>query len=71
MNGRPQRRIAVAKQRNFALLRPVADHASHEQVRDLVLHGYAEHAVTTIRGAFVVNHRSWQEGHEPWVQTNF
>jgi hypothetical protein len=31
------------------LFRPVADDASHEQVRDLVFHGYAEDTVTSTR----------------------
>jgi hypothetical protein len=49
VNGRSQRKATMANRRSFALLRPVADHASHEQARDLVPHGYAEHTVATTR----------------------
>jgi hypothetical protein len=40
----PARQYAVnGERRSFALLRPVADAASQERVRDLVLQAYAEH----------------------------
>jgi hypothetical protein len=40
----PTRHYAVnGEKRNFALLRPVADAASQERVRDLVLQAYAEY----------------------------
>jgi hypothetical protein len=47
-NGRnvtfPARQYAVnGERRSFALLRPVADTAAQERVRELVLNAYAEH----------------------------
>ena len=40
----PARQYTVSgDRRSFALLRPVADAASQERVRDLVLQAYAEH----------------------------
>jgi hypothetical protein len=40
----PSRQYTVSgDRRSFALLRPVADAASQERVRDLVLQSYAEH----------------------------
>ena len=40
----PSRQYTViGDRRSFALLRPVADAASQERVRDLVLQAYAEH----------------------------
>ena len=40
----PARQYTVnGDRRSFALLRPVADAASQERVRDLVLQAYAEH----------------------------
>ena len=52
VNDRSQRKNTVANRHGFALLRPVVDDASHEQVRDLVFHGYAEDTVTTTPHAF-------------------
>ena len=40
----PARQYSVnGERRSFALLRPIADAASQERVRDLVLQAYAEH----------------------------
>ena len=40
----PSRQYIVSgDRRSFALLRPIADAASQERVRDLVLQAYAEH----------------------------
>ena len=38
--------FAVWERRSFALLRPIADAASQERVRDLVLQAYAEYEDT-------------------------
>ena len=55
-NGRnvtfPARQYTVnAERRSFALLRPVADAASQERVRDLVLQAYAEYEGTASEAA--------------------
>jgi len=43
----PSRQYTVSgDRRSFALLRPIADAASQERVRDLVLQAYAEHEQT-------------------------
>jgi hypothetical protein len=40
----PARQYSVnGERRSFALLRPIADTAAHEAVRDLILAAYAEH----------------------------
>ena len=40
----PARQYAVnGERRSFALLRPIADIAAQERIRDLVLQAYAEH----------------------------
>ena len=44
----PSRQYTVGgNRRNFALLRPVADAAAQERVRDLVLQAYAEYEETS------------------------
>ena len=44
----PARQYTVnGERRSFALLRPIADAASQERVRDLVLQAYAEHEETS------------------------
>jgi hypothetical protein len=49
----PARQYSVnGERRSFALLRPIADAAAQERVRDLVLKAYAEHEE---RGAIAVN----------------
>jgi hypothetical protein len=48
----PARQYAVnGERRIFALLRPIADAASQESVRDLVLQAYAEHEQEIARTA--------------------
>ena len=42
---------AGGERRNFALLRPIADAASQERVRDLVLEAYAEYEETATQAA--------------------
>ena len=43
----PSRQYTVSgDRRSFALLRPIADAASQERVRDLVLQAYAEYQLT-------------------------
>ena len=40
----PARQYTVnGERRSFALLRPVADNAAHDRIRDLVLQAYAQH----------------------------
>ena len=40
----PARQCSVnGERRTFTLLRPLADTAAHERVRDLILHAYAEY----------------------------
>jgi hypothetical protein len=43
--------LAHGERRSFALLRPIADAASQERVRDLVLQAYAEYEDTTTETA--------------------
>ena len=55
-NGRnvtfPARQYAVdGERRSFALLRPIADAASQERVRNLVLQAYAEYEETATEAA--------------------
>jgi hypothetical protein len=46
----PARQYSVnGDRRSFALLRPVADAAAQERVRELVLHSYAEHEEAACR----------------------
>ena len=48
----PARQYAVnGEKRSFALLRPIADAASQERVRDLVLRAYAEYEATATEAA--------------------
>ena len=48
----PSRQYTVSgDRRSFALLRPVADAASQERVRDLVLQAYAEYEATATQAA--------------------
>ena len=48
----PSRQYTVSgDRRSFALLRPVADAASQERVRDLVIQAYAEYEVSTTQAA--------------------
>ena len=48
----PSRQYTVSgDRRSFALLRPVADAASQERVRDLVLRAYAEYEETASEAA--------------------
>ena len=48
----PARQYSVGgERRNYALLRPIADAASQEQVRDLVLQAYAEYEQTATEAA--------------------
>ena len=48
----PSRQYTVSgDRRSFALLRPVADAASQERVRDLVLQAYAEYEETATQAA--------------------
>ena len=48
----PSRQYTVSgDRRSFALLRPVADAASQERVRDLVLQAYAEYEESATRAA--------------------
>jgi hypothetical protein len=48
----PSRQYTVSgDRRSFALLRPVADAASQERVRDLVLRAYAEYEETATEAA--------------------
>ena len=48
----PSRQYTVSgDRRSFALLRPVADAASQERVRDLVLQAYAEYEDTAAQAA--------------------
>ena len=48
----PSRQYTVSgDRRSFALLRPVADAASQERVRDLVLHAYAEYEESATHAA--------------------
>ena len=48
----PARQYAVnGERRSFALLRPVADAASQERVRDLVLQAYSEYESATTAAA--------------------
>ena len=48
----PARQYAVnGDRRSFALLRPVADAAAPERIRELVLQAYAEYEVTATRAA--------------------
>ena len=50
----PARQYVVnGDRRSFALLRPVADAAAQERVRELVLQAYAEYEETATRGSFV------------------
>src|SRR5689334_7348591 len=51
----PARQYSVnGERRSFALLRPIADAVSQEQVRDLVLQAYAEFEETTAAEAAAV-----------------
>ena len=55
-NGRnvtfPARQYAVnGERRSFALLRPIADVAAQERIRELVLQAYAEYEDTTTEAA--------------------
>ena len=55
-NGRnvtfPARQYSInGERRSFALLRPVADTAAQERVRELVLNAYAEHEETATEAA--------------------
>ena len=43
--------FAVWERRSFALLRPIADTAAQERVRDLVLQAYAEYEETPTEAA--------------------
>ena len=53
----PSRQYTVSgDRRSFALLRPVADAASQERVRDLVLQAYAEYRGFGNTGSFVDCH---------------
>ena len=53
----PARQYSVnGERRSFALLRPIADAASQERVRDLVLQAYAEYEEDSGRGRFVERH---------------
>ena len=59
-NGRnvtfPARQYAVnGERRSFALLRPIADVAAQERIRELVLQAYAEYEQERDRGGFVVH----------------
>ena len=59
-NGRnvtfPARQYAVnGERRSFALLRPIADVAAQERIRELVLQAYAEYEQEASRGGFVGN----------------
>jgi len=48
----PARQYSVnGERRSFALLRPIADAASQERVRDLVLRAYAEYEETATEAA--------------------
>jgi hypothetical protein len=48
----PARQYSVnGERRSFALLRPIADAASQERVRDLVLQAYAEYEETATEAA--------------------
>jgi hypothetical protein len=48
----PSRQYTVSgDRRSFALLRPIADAASQERVRDLVLQAYAEYEETAAQAA--------------------
>ena len=50
----PARQYSVnGERRSFALLRPIADAASQERVRDLVLQAYAEYEEDSDGGRFV------------------
>ena len=53
----PARQYSVnGERRSFALLRPIADAAAQERVRDLVLQAYAEYEESSNRGRFVDGH---------------
>jgi hypothetical protein len=48
----PARQYSVnGERRSFALLRPIADPASQERVREMVLQAYAEHEADAAIGA--------------------
>jgi len=48
----PSRQYTVSgDRRSFALLRPIADAASQERVRELVLQAYSEHEETATQAA--------------------
>lgn len=45
----PARQYSVnGERRSFALLRPIADTAGHDQVRELILQAYAEHEAAAV-----------------------